>query len=69
MTPEEQYQRAQEAWKEAWQMALDHNQPSDVRREWETKREAARWEMEQLSWSLPGFSGLTPRMNGATVVA
>jgi len=61
MTPEEQYQRAQEAWKEAWQMALDHNQPSDVRREWETKRDDARLLMDELAYEIPGFSSLTMR--------
>jgi len=69
MTPEEQYRRAQEAWKEAWQMALDHNQPAETRRGWEAKREAALEEMERLAWELPGFSNLTPRIDGETVVA
>jgi hypothetical protein len=59
MAPSEKYQRARESWKEAWQMALDLNQPADVRREWEAKREVAFSEMERLAWGELRFSGLT----------
>jgi hypothetical protein len=50
MTPlEEAFCCTHAAWKEAWQMALDHNQPADVRREWERKRNKARRELEILA--------------------
>jgi len=67
MSPEGQYQRVSEAWKEAWQMALDHNQPADVRCEWERKRDEATAEMERLAWQIPGFSGLTCPFRSVTI--
>lgn len=45
MSDTEAYERAREAHKEAWQMALDNNQPADVRREWEKRRDTAEKEM------------------------
>lgn len=60
MTDREAYDRALENHKEAWQMALDLNQSSDVRREWEAKRDAASAEMLRLAYLLPGFSRLPP---------
>jgi hypothetical protein len=44
----ERFLRAQENHKEAWQMALDHNQPADIRREWETKRDLFELTMRRL---------------------
>jgi hypothetical protein len=53
------YKRATEAHQEAWQMALDFNQPADVRREWEKKRDQAATLCTLLLVAI-NFPGLTP---------
>ena len=53
MTPlEEGFLRAYEAYKEAWQMALDLNQPAETRREWEAKRDEAHKNVTTLNFRL-----------------
>lgn len=67
MTDAEAYERANEAYKEAWQMALDLNQSAESRREWERKRDEAKAQRLELAYRLPNFSGLPARFYTPTV--